>query len=467
VSEKSITNKTAILAIVLISYTMIVLDISITITGLPKIHHDLNFSLAGLSWVQNAYTLAFGGLLLLGARLGDIFGRRRMFMVGTAVFTLASLGVGLAQSSTGLVMARALQGVGAAILAPSTLALLTTSFAAGRERTRAVAYYGAVAGVAASIGLVLGGIFAGLLSWRVGFFMNLPIGIAVLLATPRFIAESEPHKGALDIPGALASTIGMTSLVYGIVRSAEAGWADPITLVAFIAGLLLIAAFIFIEKRAKQPIMPLRLFASRERAGAYAARALFLGGMLSFWFFTTQFLQSVLNYSPTLTGLAFLATTIPNFVMAMYVPRLTHRFGNAPLLASSLLLSVTGMLWLSRVSPHTTYLIGIALPMALIGMGQGGSLAPLTSAGIADVTARDAGAASGVVNVAHQLGGSLGLSILVAVFAAASTKTLTGSNLLGHQISVALSTGSVMLALAFIVTFAFIIPKKVKTGAST
>jgi MFS family permease len=286
-------RRAPVLAIVLASYTMIVLDISIVITALPKIHHTLGFSSTALSWVQNAYLLAFGGLLLLGARAGDLLGRRRTFIAGMALFTIASVAVGTAQSEAWLIAARAVQGIGAATLAPSTLALLQTTFPEGPERTRAVAYYAAVAGVAATVGLVVGGIFAGWLSWRVGFFINAPIGIAMMLAAPRYLPETERRPGQLDAVGALSSTLGMTALVYGIVRSADAGWTDALTLAAVAAGVLLLALFVVNERRAPQPIMPLRLFASRERAGAYAGRLLFLGAMAPFWFFTTQFLQSV------------------------------------------------------------------------------------------------------------------------------------------------------------------------------
>src|SRR3954468_14243964 len=299
-------RKLPVLVIILASYLMIVLDISITITALPKIHQALDFSAAELSWVQTAYTLAFGGLLLLGARAGDILGRRRMFVYGIALFTVASLLVGAAQSAGWLIAARALQGAGAAVLAPSTLSLLQTAFAAGPERTRAVAYYGAVAGIGASLGLVLGGVVTDLISWRVGFFINVPIGIAMVLAAPRFLPETERRSGRLDVPGAIGSTLGMTALVYGLVRAAEDGWGAPMPLAALAAGVLLLAAFVANERRAPQPIMPLRLFANRERSGAYAARLLFLGGMAPFWFFTTQWLQSVAGYSPVQAGLAFM-----------------------------------------------------------------------------------------------------------------------------------------------------------------
>jgi MFS family permease len=228
-------RRAPVLAIILTSYTMIVLDISIVITALPKIHHALGFSSTGLSWVQNAYLLAFGGLLLLGARAGDLLGRRRMFIVGLGLFTIASIAVGTAQSDAWLIAARAVQGVGAAVLAPSTLALLQTSFPEGSERTRAIAYYAAVAGVAATVGLVVGGIFAGWLSWRVGFFINAPIGLAMMLAAPRYLPETERRSGQSDAAGAISSTLGMVALVYGIVRSADSGWTDALTLAAVAA----------------------------------------------------------------------------------------------------------------------------------------------------------------------------------------------------------------------------------------
>src|SRR5919205_3152841 len=227
-------RKGPILGIVLGAYTMIVLDISIVITGLPKIHRALDFSPVALSWVQNAYLLAFGGLLLLGARAGDLIGRRKVFVLGLGLFTVASVAVGAAQSEAWLIAARAIQGAGAAILAPSTLALLQTSFDEGPERTRAVSYYAAVAGVASTVGLVVGGMFAGLLSWRVGFFINLPIVVAMMLGAPRYLPETQPRRGQADATGATASTLGMTALVFGIVRSADAGWTDALTMAAAI-----------------------------------------------------------------------------------------------------------------------------------------------------------------------------------------------------------------------------------------
>jgi EmrB/QacA subfamily drug resistance transporter len=457
VNSTTTTSRHAVLAIILVSYLMIVLDISIVITALPKILLSLQFSASGLSWVQNAYTLAFGGLLLLGARAGDILGRRRMFISGLALFSAASLLVGLAQTANWLLAGRALQGVGAAILAPSTLALLATNFAEGPERTRAVAFYGAVAGIGASAGLVLGGILTDWISWRVGFFINLPIGLALILGALRYLQETERRAGQLDLGGALSSTLGMIALVYGIVHSVSSGWHDPLTATSLLAAILLLLWFVRHEGHAVQPIMPLRLFASRERSGAYLARMLFLGGMMGFWFFMTQYLQGVLGFSPFQAGLAFLPMTLTNFAMALAVPAGTRRIGNAALLASGLCLTLLGMIWLSQLTTSTAYLSGIVLPMALVGLGQGATLSPLTVSAVTGVSAEDAGAASGLVNVAHQLGGSLGLSILVVVFAAASSSLGNTRDLLATRVATALGAGCLLLALALIVVLTMIV----------
>ncbi|SCK25739.1 MFS transporter [Vogesella sp. LIG4] len=460
-------NRRAIMAIIMASYLMILIDVSIVITGLPRIQAGLGFSPVGLSWVQNAYTLALGGLLLLGARAGDILGRRRMLLLGLAIFTLASLAIGLAQTPAWLLAARAVQGAGSAILAPATLALLSTHFAEGPERTRALSLYAATAGIGATLGLVLGGLFAELLSWRAGFFINLPIGALLMLAARRYIHETPTHSGQLDIGGAASSTLGMTALVYGLVRAAEQGWGDWLTITALAGGLGLLGIFLLIQARARQPILPLRLFASRERSGAYAARMLFLGGMVGFWFFTTQFLQGVLGFSPLQAGLAFLPTTLPNFISAMLVPRLTPRVGSARLLAFGLLACLSGLAWLGQVSAGTHYFSGIALPMMLIGFGQGVVLPPLTVFAVAGVARQDAGAASGLVNVAHQLGGAIGLGVLVVVFAAALPAQLAGVPLLAHRIAMVMDGSTVMLSLALLATLVLILPAHARKRVPT
>lgn len=408
--------------IILVSYAMIVLDTSITITGLPKIHADLGFSDAGLSWVSNAYTLTFGGFLLLGARAGDILGRRRMLVGGLTIFAISSLLIGLAQSPEWLIAARAVQGLGSAILAPSTLALLQTNFPAGPERIRAISYYASAAGVSASIGLVLGGILAEWLSWRVGFFINVPIGIGLILAARKHIRGTSRRSGTFDFAGALTSTLGMSALVFSIVNSTSAGWSDPLTINMLAGGVVLLGGFVLIEWRAKRPIMPLRLFASRERSGAYAARILFIGANIGFFFFSTQLMQGVLGYSPALAGLAFMPAMIVNFMAALGAPRLIRLVGGRNVLVGSMLLGLIGMAWLAQASSGTTYLGGLALPMLLIGIGQGGALGPLTASGIANIAVEDAGAASGLVNAAHSL----------AVPWASASRSLSPSSVQGH-----------------------------------
>jgi EmrB/QacA subfamily drug resistance transporter len=448
---------TLLLAIILTSYLMIVLDISIVITGLPRIRESLGFSAAGLSWVHSAYTLAFGGLLLLGARAGDLLGRRRMFIVGLGLFTTASLAIGLARSPAFMVAARALQGAGSAILAPSTLALISANFAEGRERTWALSWYGAAAGIGASIGLVLGGVLADLVSWRVGFFINLPIGVLLMLAAWRHVAETPRRSGRLDLAGALLSTLGMVSLVYGLVHVAHGGWNDVLTFGPLLAGLALLALFLWHEARAQQPILPLRLFDSRQRVGAYAARVLFLGGMVGFWFYTTQYLQGVLGMRPMQAGLAYLPATLVNFAVALAVPRLTQCLGNARLLALGLAVTIAGMTWLSLIGPEASYFTGVALPMVLIGAGQGGVLSPLTVAGVAGVAPEDAGAASGLVNAAHQLGSSLGLGLLVVVFAGAAGHSGSPRAELAHQITATLAASTAMLVVALLLVLLLLV----------
>ena len=438
-------NQRMVLGIILATYLMIILDASVVITALPKIQEGLNFSAADLSWVQSAYALTFGGLLLLGARAGDVIGRRTVFVIGIGIFTFASFIGGFAQSPAELLVARAVQGVGGAIAAPATLALLTTTFEEGEPRTRALAAYSAVAGAGGSVGLVLGGLLTDVISWRAGLFINVPVGLALMWLAPRYIEDTEPQPGHFDLTGAVTSTLGMTAVVYGFVRAATDGWGDPITLASFASGLVLLAAFVATERRAAQPITPLRLFASRERSTAYAARMLVVGGMFSMFFFLSQYLQGVRGYSPLETGLAFLPMTLVMFSMVQLVPRLVARYGNAQLLMAGVSLAAIGMTWLSRIDATTPFVTGIALPLVMMGMGMGGALAPLTAAGIAGVEARDAGAASGVVNAAHQLGGSLGLSVLVTVFAAGG-----GESQLAHSVSLALTGSAALLTLALL-----------------
>ncbi|WP_454043679.1 MFS transporter [Cellulosimicrobium sp. Marseille-Q8652] len=433
------SGTTAILAIILVGYFMVILDNSIVITGLPHIRAELGLSEAGVAWVQDAYLLTFGGLLLLGARAGDILGRRQMFVAGLTLFTLASVGVGLAPTGSWLVGARALQGVGAAVLAPSTLALLTASFPEGPERTRATTAYGAVAGIGASVGLVAGGLLADLVSWRAGFLVNLPIGVVMLLAGLKVLPRTARTPGRLDVRGALLATAGPAALVYGFVHAAEDGWTSPVTLTAIGAGALLLVGLVAVERTARQPVMPLTLFTSRERVGAYAARMLFIGAMMGFFLLTSQYLQDERGFSALAAGLAFFPMTVVNFVVALAVPRLQRRTSGPLLLVAGLVLATAGMAWLAAVDATTSYALGVALPMALIGAGQGLAFGPLTASGIAGVEPAQAGAASGVVNSVHQLGGALGMSLVLAVSSSYGGAMLAGTVLLGGALVAAVA----------------------------
>jgi EmrB/QacA subfamily drug resistance transporter len=450
------------LALILTCQLMVILDATIVTIALPDIRSVLHFSPTSLSWVQNAYSLAFGGLLLLGARAGDILGRRRVLMAGVTVFTAASLLGGLAQSAEWLLIARGAQGVGAAIAAPSTLALLTSSFPEGPPRLRAIGLYSAVTSGGASVGLVLGGMLTDWASWRWSLFINVPIGIALVALAPRYLPETQPQHGRFDVAGAITSTAGMSALVYGFVRAASDGWSDSITVSAFVAGAALLAMFVAIELRADQPITPLRMFASRERSSSYVARLLLVGGMFGMFFFMTQFLQGVRDYSPLKAGFAFLPMTIALFAMVRVVPRVVSRIGAKRLLIAGEGVALVSMVWLSRITVGTQYWPQILVPMVLLGLGLGVAFIPLTTASLAGVAPRDAGAASGLVNVMQQVGGALGLGILVTVFgtsrrhaeqhpAAALSAAAQQHHDTAHAIASAFTGSAVFLALTFVV----------------
>ncbi|RKR75911.1 MFS transporter [Frondihabitans australicus] len=448
-------HKTAILVIILVSYFMILLDNSIIFTGLPSIQRTLGFSSTGLAWVQDAYTLTFGGLLLLASRAGDILGRRRLFIIGLIVFSGASLFVGASPVGSWMVAARAVQGIGAAIVAPTSLSLLTATFPAGRERNRAVALYSATAGIGASLGMVIGGVLADLVSWRAGFFINIPIGAVMIVLATKYLVEQPKRPGKFDVLGAVTSTVGIGAIIFGIIESSSRGWASPVTLVSIAVGAALLVVLVVHEARAAEPIMPLRLFVSRHRSGAYAVRFLYLGAMMGFFFFTTQYLQEVHGWNPLQAGLGFLPMTAVNFAVALNVTRLGRFIRPVPMLAIGVILTLAGMFWLSLVTADTGYIVSVGLPMLLIGAGQGLAFAPLTSFGISGVEAHDAGAASGLLNTAHQLGSSVGLAILVAVGAGAVAAHESTTAAVIARVHGALTGSSVMLAVALVVSLVF------------
>lgn len=439
-----------ILVIVLVGYFMVILDNSVVFTGVPSIRRELGLDAAALSWVQDAYTLVFGGFLLLAARAGDLLGRRRLFVVGLVVFTVASALVGAATSGWWIIAARALQGVGAAIVAPTSLALLTATFTDAKERGRAVAAYAAVAGIGASLGLVAGGALTQWVSWRAGFLVNLPIGIVMIVLALRAVPALTTRPGRFDVPGAVLATLGVGAVTLGVVESSDDGWAGVGVLGPVVAGLALLALLVRHEARADQPIMPLSIFADRARSGAYLVRFCYMAAMIGFFFFTTQLMQDVLGFTPLQAGLGFLPMTVVNFAVALLVGHAIRALGAGWTLAAGVALTLAGMVWLAQAGAGQAYLLAVAVPMLLVGAGQGLAFAPLTSLGLRDVLPSEAGAASGVLNTVHQLGSCLGLAALTSVSAAAGTAA--------GAFHLALLGSSTVLAVALVATVLLVLP---------
>jgi len=419
-STPRVSHPDLVLGVILTCQLMVVLDASIVNVALPQMQRALSFSDARLSWVLNAYTLTFGGLLLLGARAGDLLGRRRTFVAGIAIFTGASLLGGFAPTGSLLLAARALQGVGAALAAPSSLALLTTMFTDPRDRVRALGLFTAVSVGGGALGLILGGMLTEWASWRWVMFVNVPIGAVVIVVGRWVLPETGRNTGTFDLPGALFSTLGMGSLVFGFVRAASDGWSDAVTLGSFLAGGALLTAFVLTELRAEEPITPLHLFNDRSRTTANLARGLLFAGMFGLFFFLTQFLQDVLGYSSLKTGFAFLPLPVTVFVVSQVTSRvLMNNVNGKILMLVGVALGCTGFTLASQLTPSSSY--GAVLSsLLLFAVGNGLSFVPLTQAALEGVPTKDAGAASGLVNVTQQLGGTLGVAILVTIFGSAS-----------------------------------------------
>jgi EmrB/QacA subfamily drug resistance transporter len=413
-------HPSAALGVIVGAQLMIVLDATIVNIALPHIQGSLGFSATSLSWVLNAYTLTFGGLLLLGGRIGDILGRRLTFQIGIALFSVASLLGGFSQNSGTLLAFRALQGVGGAMASPTALALITSNFEEGDERNRAFGVFAAVSGSGAAIGLLLGGVLTQWASWRWVFFVNVPIGIVIFFLAPMFINESERRPGKFDVAGAATSTLGMTGLVYGFINAAQHGWAKPTTLLSFAAAAVLLIAFFVNETRTAEPITPLHLFRDRNRASTYVIMLFLAAALFSMFFFLTQFVQEVLNYSPIKAGVAFLPVSAGIIVSATLVSQWLARVGPKPFLMAGSVMASGGLAWLSRINIHSDYLTGILGPMVIFAVGMGFLFVPLTMLAVSKVTDEDTGAASSLLNVMQQVGGSLGLSVLVTVYGTAA-----------------------------------------------
>jgi EmrB/QacA subfamily drug resistance transporter len=414
-SDQGHSSKTWLVLLVICgAQMMVVLDATIVNIALPSIETALKFSPTSLTWVLNAYTLAFGGLLLLGGRLGDQYGHRKIFIIGLLIFSVSSLLGGLSQNAAELLVARAVQGVGGAFAAPSALALITNTFPEGPARFKAFGVFSAVAGSGAAIGLLLGGVLTDLLSWRWVLFVNVPIGLLLAFLAPRVLGEAPKRTGRLDFGGAFAVTTGMTLLVYGLVRAADHGWTEPWTLASFGIAVVLLAGFIMIERSHAQPLLPLRMFSNRARAGAYVVMLCAAAALFSLFFFMTQYIQVILHYSPLKAGFAFLPIAVSIIVTAQITARALGRTGPlAPIVLGCTLLA-GGLLDISTIGVHTGYLH--LLPgMIMIGAGLGLNFVPLTVTAVSRIAPQDAGVASALLSTCQQIGGSLGLAILVTV----------------------------------------------------
>jgi EmrB/QacA subfamily drug resistance transporter len=412
------------LAVISTAQLMVVLDISIVNVALPSIQRALHFTGANLEWVVNAYTLAFGGLLLLGGRLGDLFGKRRMFVIGVGLFSIASLVGGLATDETWLIAARAVQGIGGAIASPTALSLVAATFDEGPGRNRAMGVYAAMSGAGGAIGVLLGGVLTDAFSWRWVLFVNVPIGLAVVLAAPKVLPETERQSGRLDLPGALTATSGMSLLVYGLVHAATTSWGRLGTVLPLAASVVLLGSFIVIELRTQAPLMPLNLFSDRTRSGAYGVMLALGTAVFSMFYFLTLYMQDILGYSALRTGFYYVPFAVSVMVFATVAAKLVVRAGSLRLIMVGTLSAGGGMLWLSFSNQNSTYLGGVIGPMLFIAGGMACCFVPLTLAAVAGVVPQEAGIASALLNSGQQVGGALGLAVLGTVAA-----SLTGDRL--------------------------------------
>ena len=434
------------LAVIVACQLMFVLDATVVNIALVPIQNTLHFSKANLAWVIDAYSLAFGGLLLLGGRAGDVYGRRRLLMGGLALFTTASLVGGLATSATMLLVARAVQGIGAAMAAPSTLSLISSIYEEGPARNRALGVFTAVSAGGGSLGLILGGALTSWVSWRWVLMINVPIGILVIALAPRFVPEPPRNGGRLDIKGAALVTSGLGAVIYGFIRLAEQGSRD-VTVATFVIGAGLLMSFVRVEKRVDQPLFPFRLLSSRTRASSYVDMMLVPGVMYGVFYFVSQYLEGTLHFSAIRAGFAFLPLTAMIFTLSRITPRLVSRIGARPLLLFGLATLAAAAFWISRAHASEGYFVSLFGPLLLFGLGAGTCFLPLSITILGGVPREDAGAASGMLQTMQQTGGALGVAILSTIA-------------LAHGRSTALEVGSGIAIVALVVAALAIRPAR-------
>jgi EmrB/QacA subfamily drug resistance transporter len=434
------------LAVIATAQLMVVLDTTIVNVALPHIQDALHFSGSSLEWVVNGYTLAFGGLLLLGGRSGDLLGRRRIFIFGILLFSAASLLGGFATGQAWLLAARALQGVGAAFAAPTALSLIAVTFPEGAARNRAMGVYAAMSVAGGSVGLIAGGLLVNYADWRWVLFVNVPIGILVVLLAPRVLSESERRHGNFDLPGAVTASLGLAALVYGLSNAATGAngvshWGDTKVVASLAAAAVLLAAFAVIEARTSHPLLPVRVLRSRDRSGAYLIALCVGTALFGMFFFLTLFLQDVWGYSALKSGIAYLPIMATVMVMSGAASQLVPRVGARPLLIAGSVIAAGGLFWLSRLTEHSSYAGGVLGPMMVTAAGIGLMFVPMSLVALTKVADADAGVASSLLNTGQQVGGSIGLAVLGTVAWSAVAASLRSGAAQGHALAYGFSRG--------------------------
>jgi EmrB/QacA subfamily drug resistance transporter len=450
-------NRWFILVLVCVAQFMVVLDATIVNVALPSIQHGLHFSATSLQWVVNVYTLMFGGFLLLGGRASDLFGRQRLFLVGIAVFTGASLLNGIAGSSNILIAGRALQGLGAALVSPAALSIVMTTFAEGRERTKALGIWSAIAAGGGAVGLILGGLLTDTLSWRWVFFINLPIGIVAFVLGLRYIhnTRAEQRPETVDVLGATTVTAGLLVLVYDIVKAQEYGWTSARTLGLFAVAIALLAAFVATELRSKAPLIRLGIFRIRSLTSANVSMMFVAAGLFSMFYFASLYVQEVLGYSPLKAGFGFVPVTVGIVIGAGLAQPLIRRIGPRALPVIGIAIAATGLILLSRIPTHGAYLTDLLPGLAIMSIGMGLTFVPVTLLATTNIDAADAGLASGLFNTSQQVGGALGLAILSSIAASRTSGdhgvTHAAALVHGYQLAFLVGAGFMLLGIVMIV----------------
>jgi EmrB/QacA subfamily drug resistance transporter len=422
-------NPWLVLVIACLAQFMVVLDATVVNIALPSVQRGLHFSAANLQWVVNAYTLIFGGFLLLGGRAADLLGRKRLFVAGVILFSAASLLNGVAQSSGMLIVGRGLQGLGGALVSPAALSIVTTTFSDGKQRTRALGVWSAIAASGAAVGLLMGGILTQIASWRWVFFVNVPVGIATIALAVRYVRESrvDVEHRSYDVAGAFTVTSGLVVLVYAIVKAQAYGWGSGRTLGLGAVAFALLAAFLVIESRSKAPLMRLSIFRIRTLSVADATLLLVASAMFGMFFFASLYVQEILGYSPIQAGLAFLPVSAGIVVGAGIAQQLIKRLGVRRVSIAGISLATAGMLVLTQLPVHGSYVSNLLVGLLPMSIGMGLTFVPITLLGTSGVTADDSGLASGLFNTAQQVGGSLGLAILASLAASRTSSLLHAS----------------------------------------